>query len=94
MPNEHTANNETTSPDSTSSHLIGTRLLAVVLALLDLVWYDAVVLAGTLVNLALIPGPLAFGFELVAACAEFRDGLLCQQLLKRPLFDVLLLVFL
>jgi len=69
-------------------------LLAILLALLDLIRHDAVVFACTLVDLALVPGPLAFGLELVAACAELGDGLLGKQFLKCPLLDILLLVLL
>jgi hypothetical protein len=42
--------------------------------------------------LALGPCALALTLELVAARAEFRDGLLSEELLQRPLFDVLGLV--
>lgn len=67
-------------------------LLAVFLTLLDFVGQNAIVFACALVDLALVPCALAFRLELVTAGAELRDGLLRQKFLKRPLFDILLLV--
>lgn len=64
------------------------------MAFFDFVRQDAVVLARTLVNLALVPCTLALCFELVTAGAELGDGLLSQQLLKSPFFNILLLVLL
>lgn len=49
--------------------------LAIILALLDLIWYDASILASALVDLSLVPRSLTFGLELVAAGAEFSDRL-------------------
>lgn len=54
------------------------RGLAIVLSLLDLVWYDASVFASTLVNLCFVPRPLTFALELVAAGAQLSNGLLGQ----------------
>lgn len=50
-------------------------------------------LRGLLPLLALGPGALALVLELVAAGAELGDGLLGEQLLQRPLLDVLRFVF-
>jgi hypothetical protein len=75
-------------------HRIRSRLLAILLSLFDLVWQNAVVFAGALVDLTLVPRPLAFVLELLATCAQLCDGLLRQQLLEGPLLDVLLLVLL
>lgn len=69
-------------------------MLAVFLALFDLFGKDAVIFARTFVDLALIPGPLALGFEFIAAGTKFGDGLLREQLLKCPLLNVLLLILL
>ena len=44
--------------------------------------------------LALSPGPLTLRLKLVAARAELGNGLLRQQLLERPLLNVLRLVLL
>jgi hypothetical protein len=62
------------------------------LALFNLVWQDPSVLASALVDLALIPGSLALGLELVATSTQFCDGLLSEELLQCPLLDILLLV--
>lgn len=72
--------------------VVRTRLLAVVLSLLDLIGQDAGILAGAFVYMTLVPGSLTIGLELVTASAEFSDGLLCQQLLECPLLDVLLFI--
>lgn len=69
-------------------------MLAVFLAFFDFIRQDAVVLACALVNLALVPCTLALCFEFVTAGAELGDGLLSQKLLKRPLFNILLLILL
>ena len=79
---------------TTGLHVTCPRLLAILLTLLDLVRHDAIVFACTLVDLALVPGPLAFGLELVAACTELGNGLLRKQFLERPLLDILLLILL
>lgn len=50
-------------------------------------------LRGLLPLLALGPGALALVLELVAAGAQLGDGLLGEQLLQRPLLDVLRFVF-
>ena len=60
----------------------------------DLVGKDAVILARALVNLALIPSPLAFSFKFVTTSAELGDSLLRQELLECPLLNVLLFVLL
>lgn len=62
------------------------------MALLDFVWQDAGVLAGALIDLALIPSSLAFSLEFVATCTELCDSLLGKELLERPLLDILLFV--
>lgn len=67
--------------------------LAVVLSLLDFIWYDAGIFAGALVDMRFVPRSLAFALEFVAAGAKLSDGLLSQQLLERPFLYVLLLVF-
>ena len=69
-------------------------MLAIFLTLFDFVGQDAILLACTLVDLALVPCTLTLCLELVAAGAEFGDGLLGQQLFERPFFNVLLLVLL
>lgn len=69
-----------------------TRLLAVFLALFNLLRENAVVLARAFINLALVPRSLAFCLELVATGAELRNRLLGKQLLQRPFLNVLLLV--
>jgi hypothetical protein len=69
-------------------------LIRIVLALLDLIGYDACILTSTLVDGAFVPSPLAFRFELVAAAAQLSDGLLGEKLFQRPLLDILLLVLL
>lgn len=68
-------------------------LLTIVFPLLDLVRYDAGILAGLLVDLTLVPGPLHLSFELVATGTQFSDCLLGQKFLQSPFFDILLLVF-
>ena len=69
-------------------------MLAIFLTLFDFVGQDAVLLACALVDLALVPCTLAFSLELVAAGAEFGDGLFREKLLKCPLLNVLLLILL
>lgn len=75
-------------------HRIRSGLLAILLALLDLVGQDAVVFARALVDLALIPCALTLGFELVAAGTELGNGLLRQQLFERPFLNILLFILL
>lgn len=66
--------------------------LAIVFSLLDLIRYDASILAGTLVDLGFVPCPLALCLEFVTAGAELSNGLLGQKLLQSPLLNVLLLI--
>lgn len=89
---------------SSAVYLLGTRIAAVVstvavlirlIALvLELLRYNAGVLAGLLPYFGFGPGALAFCLELVTASTELCDGLLRQKLLQRPLLDVLRLVLL
>ena len=67
-------------------------MLAVLLPLFDLIWQDTIVFACSLVDLALLPGPLALALEFITASAELGDGLFGEQLFERPLLNVLLLV--
>jgi hypothetical protein len=78
----------------TLRHGVGPGLLAAFLALFDLIWQDASVLAGALVDLALVPSSLALGLELVAASTQLCNGLFSKEFLQRPLLDILLLVLL
>lgn len=55
---------------------------------------QASALTRLLPRLDLAPRTLALGLELVVAGAQLGDGLLGQQLLQRPLLDVLVLVLL
>jgi hypothetical protein len=78
----------------TLRHGVGPGLLTIFLALFDLVWQDASVLAGALVDLALVPSSLALSLELVTASTQLCDGLFGEEFLQSPLLDILLFVFL
>ena len=61
---------------------------------LILLGVQASALAGLLPRLNLAPRPFTFSLELVIARTEFSNGLLGQELLQRPLLNVLGLVLL
>ena len=86
---------------SSPRHLI--LILSTRLATANLTIYAALVVLALAIThlhgnalpaLDLGPGLRALLLELVARAAELRDGLLGEQLLQRPLFDVLRLVLL
>lgn len=74
--------------------LTGAVLVRAVLALFDLLRYDASVLTGALVDLTFVPMPLHFRLELVAAGAQFGNCLLRQKFLECPFLNILLFVLL
>ncbi len=53
---------------------------------------QARVLTGLLPHIGLPPSALALVLEFLDACAELGDGLLGQEFLERPFFDVLRLI--
>jgi hypothetical protein len=80
LPKTPVASHQPTLPHIVLCDRVGSRLLSILLTLFNLVRQNTGILARALVDLTLVPCPLALGLELVTAGTELGNGLLSKEL--------------